>query len=136
MELPQDKQLILFDGVCNLCIGSVQYIIKRDKKDRFRFTPIQSEVGQYIIEKYRIDTVKRDSVILYSGKFGIFYKSSAALRIASCLGFPTNILIIFLVVPQIIRDWVYDFIAKNRYKWFGKRENCMTPTPEIQSKFI
>ena len=136
MELPHDKQLILFDGVCNLCNWSVQYIIKHDKKDVFLFTPLQSKVGQAIISKYHIDTTKTDSIILYSEKPRIYYKSSAALRIASRLGFPTNIMVAFLIVPPFIRNWVYDCIAKNRYKWYGKRETCMTPNQEIKSKFL
>ena len=136
MELPQDKQLVLFDGICNLCNASVQYIIKHDKKDKFRFTPIQSEVGQFVIKNHQIDIINTDSIILYSQKKEIYYKSSAALRIASYLCFPRNIWTIFLIVPAFIRDLVYDIIAKKRYKWFGKRETCMIPTPEIESKFI
>ena len=136
IKLPQDKQLILFDGVCNLCNASVQYIIKHDKKDIFRFTALQSEAGQELIRKFNIDTDNTDSIILYSEIKGICYKSIAALKIASYLGFPRNIMIIFLIIPPFIRNWVYDYIAKNRYKWYGKRESCMVPTPEIKSKFI
>jgi len=119
--LPQDKQLVLFDGICNLCNASVQYIIKHDKKDVFRFTAMQSEVGQKIIKDYHIDTTKTDSVILYSENKGISYKSSAGLKIAMILGFPHSVLGVFLIVPPFIRNWVYDYIAKNRYKWYGRR---------------
>jgi len=136
IKLPHSKQLILFDGVCNLCNASVQFIIKRDKKDIFRFTALQSEAGQELIKKYNIDMVKTDSIILYSETKGIFYKSTAALKIASFLGFPRNIMVVFLIIPPFIRNWVYDYIAKNRYKWYGKRETCMVPTPELQNKFI
>jgi len=136
IKLSQDKQLILFDGVCNLCNASVQYIIKHDKKDIFRFTALQSEASQELIRKFNIDTDKTDSIILYSEKNGISYKSTAALKIASYLGFPRNTMIIFLIIPPFIRNWVYDYIAKNRYKWYGKREACMVPTPELQRKFI
>ncbi|HKK11998.1 MAG TPA: DUF393 domain-containing protein [Flavobacteriaceae bacterium] len=136
IALPEDKQIILFDGVCNLCNASVNYIIKYDKNDVFRFAPLQSNVGQNIIKKHHIDTVKTDSIILCSNKKGIFYKSSAALRIASHLGFPRNFWAIFLIIPPVIRNWVYDYIAKNRYKWYGKRESCMIPTPEVESKFL
>ena len=135
-KLKHNKQLILFDGVCNLCNSSVQYVIKRDKKDRFRYAALQSEIGQDIIEKFHIDTSKTDSIILYSNEKGISYKSTAALKIASNLGFPTNILSVFLIIPAIIRNVVYDFIAKNRYKWYGKKDHCMIPTPELKSKFL
>lgn len=136
IELPPRKHLVLFDGVCNLCNASVQYIIKYDKKDMFRFTALQSEVGQQIINEHKIDTSKTDSILLYSKEHGIRYKSTAALIIAKHLGFPRNIWIIFLIIPPFIRNWVYDYIAKNRYKWYGKRDNCMMPTPELRKKFI
>ncbi len=135
-KLEHNKQLILFDGVCNLCNSSVQFVIKRDKKDMFRYAALQSEIGQQIIKKFNIDTSKTDSIILYSNEKGVFYKSTAALKIASKLGFPTNILGLFLIIPGAIRNIVYDFIARNRYKWYGKKEHCMIPTPELKSKFL
>lgn len=136
IQLPKHKQLVLFDGVCNLCDASVQYIIKHDKNDIFLFTALQSEVGQQIIKEFNIDTNKIDSIILYSNEHGISYKSTAALKIASKLGFPRNLLSVFLIIPGIIRNWVYDYIAKNRYKWYGKKEECMIPTPDLKSKFL
>lgn len=135
-EVPKDKQLILFDGVCNLCNSSVLYVIKHDKKDQFLFAPLQSSIGRDIIEKYNLDTSKTDSILLYSEEKGLFIKSTAALHIAKHLVFPRNLMIVFLIVPTFIRNWVYDFIAKNRYKWFGKKESCMIPTPELKAKFI
>ena len=134
--LPEHKKLILFDGVCNLCNNTVQYVIKHDDKDRFRFAALQSEIGQSIIDKYQIDTSKVDSILLYSEKHGLKIKSTAALHIAQHLGFPDRLLSIFLIVPPFIRNWVYDFVAKNRYKWYGQREECMIPTPELKSKFL
>lgn len=136
INLLKHKNLILFDGVCNLCDASVQYIIKHDKNDVFLFAALQSEVGQKIIEKFNIDTTKTDSILLYSEEKGISYKSTAALKIASKLGFPRNLMTIFIIVPAFIRNWVYDYIAKNRYKWYGKKEECMIPTPELKSKFL
>lgn len=101
------------------------------------FAPLQSETGKEIIEKFNIDTTKTDSILLYNPeKDKINYKSNAALIIASQLGFPTNILSIFLIIPSFISNWVYDYIAKNRYKWYGKQEACMIPTPELKSKFL
>jgi predicted DCC family thiol-disulfide oxidoreductase YuxK len=135
-NLPKNKQLILFDGVCNLCNASVQYVIKHDKNNVFMFAPLQGETGQLIIEKYQIDTAKTDSILLYTEGKGIVYKSTAALKIAGKLGFPRNLLQVFLVIPPIIRNWVYDYVAKNRYKWFGKQENCMIPTKNLNSKFL
>ena len=134
--VPKDKKLILFDGVCNLCNSSVQYVIKHDKKQRFMFTALQSETGKKIIKHFNIDTRKVDSIILYTPEKGITYKSTAALKVAAQLGFPTNILSIFLIIPSFISNWVYDVIAKNRYKWYGKKEACMIPTPELKSKFL
>ena len=136
IQLPKHKQLVLFDGVCNLCDASVQYIIKHDKDNAFLFTALQSEVGQQIIKEFNIDTNKIDSIILYSNEYGISYKSTAALKIASKLGFPRNLLSVFLIIPSIIRNWIYDYIAKNRYKWYGKKEECMIPTPDLKSKFL
>jgi predicted DCC family thiol-disulfide oxidoreductase YuxK len=134
--LPKHKKLILFDGVCNLCNASVFYVIKRDKKNIFMFAPLQSKIGSEIINIYNIDTSKTDSILLFESDKGVSYKSSAALKIASKLGFPTSLLIIFLIIPAFIRNWFYDFIARNRYKWYGKKETCMIPTPEISSKFL
>ncbi|MBT8309354.1 MAG: DUF393 domain-containing protein [Flavobacteriaceae bacterium] len=135
-DLPKHKKLVLFDGVCNLCNASILYIIKHDKKDMFRFAPLQSEVGKLVIEKHEIDSAKMDSIILYSQEKGISHKSSAALRIAKDLGFPRNLMGVFFIVPTFIRNWVYDYIAKNRYKWYGKKDECMIPTPDLQEKFM
>lgn len=135
-KLPKQKQLILFDGVCNLCNSSIQYVIKYDKNDRFRFAPLQSDIGKQIIAKYEIDTTKTDSILLYSNENGISAKSTAALKVAKQLGFPRNVMTVFLIVPAFIRNWVYDYIAKNRYKWYGKKEACMIPTPELRAKFL
>lgn len=107
------------------------------KKDKFLFAPLQSEIGKEIISDFNIDTQKTDSILLYNPENKtITYKSSAALRIAKQLGFPLNLMILFIIVPPFIRNWVYDYIAKHRYRWFGKKESCMIPTPELQSKFI
>ncbi|MDO6598039.1 DCC1-like thiol-disulfide oxidoreductase family protein [Oceanihabitans sp. 2_MG-2023] len=135
-NLPKHKHLILFDGVCNLCNSTVQYVIKQDKKDVFRFAALQSDIGKSIIEKYNIDTVKTDSILLYSEENGLKVKSTAALYIAKHLGFPNNILVVFLIVPTFIRNGVYNYIAKNRYRWYGKKESCMIPTPELKGKFL
>ena len=102
----------------------------------FLFSPLQSNIGQEIIKSFNINTAKIDSVLLYSKKDGLSQKSTAALKIAHQLGFPQNLLSVFFIVPRFIRDWIYEYIAKNRYKWFGQRDSCMVPTPDLQSKFI
>ena len=113
MQLP-NKHIILFDGVCNLCNSSVQYVIRHDKKDKFLFAPLQSETGKYIIDLHSIDTSKTDSIILKHTNHNVYYKSTAALKVANLLGFPNNLLSMFLIIPPIIRNWVYNYIAKNR----------------------
>lgn len=136
-NVPKDKQLILFDGVCNLCNSSVLYVIKRDKNNQFLFAPLQSKVGENIINELNIDTTKTDSILLYKpSEQKIYSKSTAALLVAKSLTFPIKLLSIFLVFPAFIRNWFYDFIAKNRYKWYGKKDACMIPTPELKSKFL
>lgn len=135
--VPKDKELILFDGVCNLCNSSVLYVIKRDKKNTFLFAPLQSKIGQTVINEFNIDTEKTDSILLYQPKERkIYQKSNAALRVAKKLSFPTNLLAVFLIIPAFIRDWFYNYVARNRYKWYGKKDSCMIPTPELKMKFL
>jgi len=135
-ELLKQKELILFDGVCNLCNSSINYVIRHDKGKVFMFAPLQSDAGKEIIETYNLDTSKTDSILLYSEGKGLKIKSSAAIAIASKLGVPRNLLSVFYIVPPFIRNWVYDYIAKNRYKWYGKKDACMIPTPELQERFL
>lgn len=135
-KLPKNKQLILFDGVCNLCNSSIQYVIQNDKKNQFMFAALESVIGQKVINEYNIDTSQIDSILLYSKEHGLTTKSTAALTIAKHLSFPVKLVSVFLIIPPFIRNRVYDFIAKNRYKWFGKKEVCMIPTPELKSKFL
>ena len=134
--LPKHKKLILFDGVCNLCNSSIQYVIKHDKKNIFMFAALQSNVGQEIIKTFNIDTSKTDSILLYSTENGLSSKSTAALNVSSQLGLPINLMCVFYIIPPFIRNWVYDYIAKNRYKWYGKQDACMIPTLELKSKFL
>ncbi|MEZ4788350.1 MAG: DCC1-like thiol-disulfide oxidoreductase family protein [Flavobacterium haoranii] len=136
INLPENKKIILFDGVCNLCDASVQFIIKHDKKDIFRFVAIQSELGQNIIKYLGIDTSKTDSIILYEPGIAYYFKAEAALNIAKELNSWHSILYVFIHVPNFIKNGIYDFIAKNRYKWYGKKEACIIPTPELKAKFL
>lgn len=135
-ELPIDKKIILFDGVCNLCDASIQFIIKKDKKDVFRFVALQSDLGLRIIKHIGVDANKIDSIILYEPGKAYYYKAEAALKIATSFGGFYSILKLFTFVPNAISNTVYDYIAKNRYKWYGKKESCMLPTIELKSKFL
>lgn len=129
------NKIILFDGVCNLCSSSVQFIIERDIEDHFKFASLQSDYAQEILKKNNLDTSSFDSIVLVDGD-KIHQKSGAALRIAKDLDFPWNLLYILIIVPYPIRDFVYSIIANNRYKWFGKKESCWLPTPALRSKFL
>ena len=136
MDLPENKKIILFDGVCNLCDKSVQFIIKHDKKDVFRFVALQSDLGKKIIKHIGIDTTKTDSIILYQPGMAYFYKAEAALKITKELGGIYIVLSLFSVLPNSLSNLVYDWIAKNRYKWYGKKDECMIPSPEMKAKFL
>jgi predicted DCC family thiol-disulfide oxidoreductase YuxK len=130
------KKIILFDGICNLCNGAIQFIIKRDTKDTFRYAPIQSNIGQKLLTERNIDSAKIDSIILIEPSVAYYIKSDAALRIGRSFGGGYALLSIFSWIPRVLRDGVYDLIARNRYRWFGKKATCMIPTPELQSKFL
>ena len=129
------KDIILFDGVCNLCSFFVQFVIKRDDKNLFKFASLQSEFSKSLLVKSGIDGAAPESVVLYSGE-KIYTESTAALKILNQLGGGWRLFYFLIIVPKFIRDPVYRFIARNRYKWFGKKNSCMIPTPELKSKFI
>ena len=133
--LNPQNHIILFDGVCNLCNTSVQFIIKRDKKGIFQFAPLQSDFAGQILENFQTSGLKTESVIYISGN-KLYSRSSAALRIAKKLNTPWPVLYFFIIIPPFIRNWFYDLIARNRYKWFGKKESCMIPGPELKSRFL
>lgn len=126
--------VLLFDGVCNLCTGSVQFIIKRDPTKKFRFASLQSEFGQQVLAQHQLNTDTFDSLVLLEGG-KIYQRSTAALRIARQLSGTWPMLYAFIIVPAFIRNAVYDFIARNRYKWFGKKEACWLPNPDLQALF-
>lgn len=129
--------IVLFDGVCNFCNSSVQFILKRDPKALFRFAALQSEQGQAILKQHHLATSDFDSIVLLREADGTLYqRSSAALHIAKKLSGAWPLLYGFMIVPPFIRDAVYNFIAKRRYRWFGQREACMLPTPEQRARFL
>jgi predicted DCC family thiol-disulfide oxidoreductase YuxK len=127
--------VILFDGVCNLCNSAVQFVIRRDKKNHFRFSSLQSPFGQSLLKSSNFDATHLNTfVLLQDGK--IFTKSSAALLVARQLSGGWSLLYLFIIVPRFIRNGIYDWIARNRYRWFGKKEACMVPTAELQGRLI
>lgn len=135
-NLPKDKKIILFDGVCNLCDSTVQFLIKRDTKDIFRFVAIQSDLGQEIIRHIGIDTSQTDSIILYEPGNAYYYKAEAALKIGKELGGLYSLLTLFTYLPKGLSNIAYDYVARNRYKWYGKKDACMIPTPQMKAKFL
>ena len=136
LNLPENKKIILFDGLCNLCDNAVQYVIKHDKKDIFRFVALQSDLGKKILNYLNVDTSKMDSIILYEPGIAYFYKSDAALEIVKDLNVFLKWSIIFKIIPSSLRNPIYDYVARNRYKWYGKKDACMIPTPELKAKFL
>lgn len=129
------KDVLLFDGVCNLCNGAVNFIIDHDPKGHFKFAALQSDFGQEKLSELGYDQEEFDSLILLSDN-KVYKKSSAALRIAKKLNGLYPLFYAFIIIPPFIRHGVYDIIAKNRYKWFGKRDSCRMPTPELRARFV
>ena len=134
MNTESKHKVILFDGVCNLCNSFVNFVIRNDKKEVFKFAPIQSNFGEIALKKHRINSKDTDSIILID-EDNYYIKSTAALYIAKELSGAYPLLFCFMIVPKFIRNWIYDLVAKNRYKWFGKKVSCMIPTPELKNKF-
>jgi predicted DCC family thiol-disulfide oxidoreductase YuxK len=136
INVPKNKKIIIFDGVCNLCNSSVLKVIKNDKKNIFLFAALQSKSGQEIINYLKIDVSKIDSIILYEPGVSYDIKSTAVLKVMNDFGGLWSSATALLIFPERFRNFVYDYIAKNRYKWFGKKESCMLPTPELKAKFL
>lgn len=128
------KRIILFDGVCNLCDRSVQFIIKRDPNGFYKFAPLQSKVGKDLLKQYGIRDDFTSIVLIEDDKF--YLKSAAAIRISSNLTGAWKLLKILKLLPISVRDSLYDIIARNRYYWFGKKDSCMLPSPDIRNRFL
>lgn len=131
--MKSDSAIVLFDGVCNFCNSSINFIIKRDQKGYFKFAPLQSEIAQKLVGD-KTKPMPESVILIENGR--TYDRSSAALRIAKKLNGLWPLLYIFIIVPKPIRDAVYNLIGRNRYKWFGKTEACMIPTPEVRSRFL
>ena len=136
MDIPKNKKIILFDGICNLCNDVVLKVIKYDKKNIFLFSSLQSKIGKEITDHLGIDISKIDSIILYEPGVSYDIKSTAALKIIQDFKGIWSLTYILFLFPEGFRNLIYDYIAKNRYKWFGKKEKCMIPTPELKEKFL
>ena len=131
----QQHPVILFDGVCNLCSGAVAFIIKRDKSARYKFAALQSETGKNFISKFNLSPEKIDSIFLVDNDT-YYIKSTAVIKICRDLGALWPLVYIFILIPKALRDYIYDLVAKNRYRWFGKQEQCLIPGEEIESRFL
>lgn len=130
-----NNPIILFDGVCNFCNAIINFVIRQDKKAILRFAALQSEAGQTILKRYGVDWKKNDSfVLIENGK--VYDRSTAALKLSNRMRWYWQWTQLFWIFPKFLRDGIYDFIARNRYKWFGKKEECMVPTPEIRQRFL
>ena len=135
MSEAKENAIILFDGVCNFCNNSVNFIIKNDSKKYFKFAPSQSEIAQALFRKYKIEKDKIDSVILIEDEKVYIYTTSS-LRIARKLDGLLPVFYVFIIVPAFIRDFFYKLFAKNRYRLFGQKDVCMMPTPEVRERFL
>lgn len=130
------QPILLFDGVCNLCNNTVQFCINNDKTGKIHYASLQSNIGQEYLKKFKMSGTDLTSVILIESE-RFYTKSDAPLRLVKYFDNKLwRLSSIFFIVPKFIRDVIYDFIAKNRYKWFGKRESCMLPTPDLRSRFL
>ena len=127
--------LLLFDGVCHLCNGFVQFVIARDPAGRFQFGALQTPSARRVLDLHDTPDPLPDTLVLVD-QGRVFTRSTAVLRIARHLAFPWPLAYVFLAVPRPLRDWIYAIVARHRYQWFGKREHCMVPTPDVRARFI
>lgn len=128
------SSIVLFDGVCNFCNSAVNFIIRHDRANRFKFTPLQSDTGRELRAKYNIGENVDSVVLIEEGR--AYAQSTAGLRIARGLGGVWSLAYVFIVVPTVIRDFFYKTFAKNRYRLFGKKEVCMMPTADVRERFV
>lgn len=132
---PPDQPILLFDGVCNLCHGWVRFILRHERRPELRFCALQSEAGAQLLTRHGISTDYLGSLVLFEGG-RVFLKSDAALRVASYLKWPWSWGRAAVIFPRRLRDWFYEVIARNRYRWFGRRDACLLPTAELRSRLL
>lgn len=130
----QENPIVLFDGVCNYCNAMVNFAIRNDKKAILKFSPLQSETGKRLTKEYKIASEIDSVLLIEQGR--VYTYSDAAIRIAKYLRWPAKALYGLTIIPKFIRQPFYKWIAKNRYKWFGKKEECMIPTPDVKARFL
>ena len=130
-----ENYILLFDGVCNLCIGVVNFTIKRDSEEKFKFAALQSESGQALLKKYNLPTKDFDSFVFIKGE-KYFLKSSAGLNVLKELGGVWKLFYLFIIIPAPLRDFIYHIVARRRYSIFGKQDSCIIPTPEVKRRFL
>jgi len=134
-DVLSEYPIVFFDGVCNLCNSSIQFIIKKDKSEKFRFSPLQSDFAHKTLTSFSINPADLDTVILlHQNK--VFQKLDAVIKIGQLLGFPYNVASILNILPQVIKNYMYNTVAKNRYYWSGKQDACMVPNPQLKSRFL
>ena len=129
------NHIILFDGICNLCSGFMQFIYKRDRKKIFKFTWLQDDKTKEILDWLKLSSQNFETIILMESG-NAYFKSTAFLKIVRLLPFPWPLLGVGYIIPRVIRDVLYDYIAKNRYRWFGKKEECLVPTGDLLKRFL
>jgi predicted DCC family thiol-disulfide oxidoreductase YuxK len=127
--------IVYFDGVCNLCNSAINFLIDQDKKQNLKFASLQSEAGAEVLRRFSLPSDDYDSFLFLKGN-QLFQKSDAVLEIIKLLGGGWPILVVFKIIPRSFRDWLYTKVAQNRYKWFGKRNECRLPTPELKARFL
>ncbi|MFZ2280101.1 MAG: thiol-disulfide oxidoreductase DCC family protein [Prosthecobacter sp.] len=132
---PSRDHLLLFDGICHLCDASVQFILKRDPQGKIKFAPIQSPLGSQLYAQHGLDPAAPNAMLFITPR-GAFKASDAALEIARTLGGQWKLALLFKILPRALRDASYYFIARNRYRWFGKDDSCMMPTPELKARML
>lgn len=129
-----DKPVVLFDGICNFCNQMVNFAIRNDKKAKLKFAPLQSTAGQQLLKEFNVSPSADTIVFIEKGK--VFTYASASIRICKYLDWPVKMLYIFIIIPAFISQPFYKWIARNRHKWFGKKDSCMVPTPELKERFL
>lgn len=130
-----NNALVLFDGICNFCSRSVLFIIRRDPAGYFRFAALQTDSGRLTVERYDLNMIRTDTITLIEND-RVFYRSDAALRISRRLAGAWKLIYVLIIIPPFIRNFIYDIVARNRYRWFGKRDTCFIPDESIKSRFL
>ena len=130
-----NQRIILFDGVCNLCNSAVKFVLKRDRNSVFKFASLQSDIAKKLLKDFEVSGMGEGTFVLIDNG-EVFTRSTAALKVSKHLSGLWPLMTIFMIVPRFMRDWVYNLISKNRYRWFGKRDTCMIPSSEMKIKFL